>query len=56
LEIFEEAASSPGAREGEIVMSRDVYLVQNPWRLSCLGAGEGRGSGVQLLHEERKIG
>ncbi|MHB1011821.1 MAG: adenylate/guanylate cyclase domain-containing protein [Desulfobacteria bacterium] len=61
-EIFEEAASlNRAAREGEIVISRDVYRsVQNLVAvepLPPLGAGEGRGSweAFRLLRiEERK--
>jgi class 3 adenylate cyclase len=61
-EIFEEAASlNRAAREGEIVISRDVYLsVQNLVAvepLPPLGAGAGRGSweAFRLLRiEERK--
>jgi class 3 adenylate cyclase len=60
--IFEEAASlNQAAREGEIVISRDVYLsVQNLVAVEPLppqGAGEGRGSweAFRLLRiEERK--
>ncbi|MDD5763027.1 MAG: adenylate/guanylate cyclase domain-containing protein [bacterium] len=61
-EIFEEAASlNRAAREGEIVISRDVYLsVQNLVAVEPLppqGAGEGRGSweAFRLMRiEERK--
>ncbi|MFA6147129.1 MAG: adenylate/guanylate cyclase domain-containing protein [bacterium] len=61
-EIFEEAASlDRAAREGEIVISRDVYMsVQNLVAVEPLppqGAGEGRGSweAFRLLRiEERK--
>lgn len=61
-EIFEEAASlNRAAREGEIVISRDVYMsVQNLVAvepLPPLGAGAGRGSweAFRLLRiEERK--